>query len=71
MDLENYKKRLEKFSENIKFNYDLKKRTWFNIGGKTKIFYKAENLKELIEFLKVINENEFVQIPDNVRLLVT
>ena len=58
MDLENYKKRLEKFSENIKFNYDLKKRTWFNIGGKTKIFYKAENLKELIDFLKVLNEKE-------------
>jgi UDP-N-acetylmuramate dehydrogenase len=58
MDLENYKNQLDKFSENIKFNYDLKKRTWFNIGGKTKIFYKAENLKQLIEFLKVINENE-------------
>ena len=58
MDLENYKNQLDKFNENIKFNYDLKKRTWFNIGGKTKIFYKAENLKELIDFLKVINENE-------------
>ena len=58
MDLENYKNQLEKFSENIKFNYDLKKRTWFNIGGKTKIFYKAENLKELVNFLKVINDKE-------------
>ena len=58
MDLENYKNQLDKFNKNIKFNYDLKKRTWFNIGGKTKIFYKAENLKELIDFLKVINENE-------------
>jgi len=58
MNLENYKNQLDKFRANIKFNYDLKKRTWFNIGGKTKIFYKAENLKELIDFLKVINENE-------------
>ena len=40
------------FGESIKFDYNLKKRTWFNIGGKTKIFYKAENLKELVDFLK-------------------
>jgi UDP-N-acetylmuramate dehydrogenase len=44
--------------ENVKFDYDLKKRTWFNIGGKTKIFYKAENLKELVNFLKKINNKE-------------
>ena len=25
MDLENYKNQLDKFNENIKFNYDLKK----------------------------------------------
>ena len=30
----------------------LKKKNWFNIGGKSKVFYKAENLKELINFLK-------------------
>ena len=46
------------FGENVKFDYDLKKRTWFNIGGKTKIFYKAENLKELVNFLKKINNKE-------------
>ena len=31
------------FKNNIKFEYSLKKKNWFNIGGKTKIFYKAEN----------------------------
>ena len=42
------------FNNNVKFDYDLKKKNWFNIGGKTKIFYKADNLKELIKFLKKI-----------------
>ena len=46
------------FSDNIKFDYDLKKKNWFNIGGKTKIYYKANNLKDLIKFLKKIKEKE-------------
>ena len=46
------------FNENIKFDYNLKKKNWFNIGGNTKIFYKAENLKELIKFLKIIGNKE-------------
>ena len=43
------------FKNNIKFEYSLKKKNWFNIGGKTKIFYKADNLKDLIKFLKKMN----------------
>ena len=35
------------------FDYDLKKVNWFNIGGKSKIFFKPEKLEELIEFLKI------------------
>jgi len=46
------------FKDNLKIDYDLKKKNWFNIGGKTKIFYKAKNLKELIKFLKKINNKE-------------
>jgi len=49
---------LLEFNKNIKFNYNLKKKNWFNIGGNTKIFYKAENLKELIKFLKIIGNEE-------------
>ena len=49
---------LSEFNENIKFDYNLKKRNWFNIGGNAKIFYKAENLKELIKFLKLIENKE-------------
>ncbi len=43
------------FKDNLRLNYDLKKKNWFNIGGKTKIFYKAKNLKELIKFLNKID----------------
>ena len=49
---------LLEFNENVKFDYNLKKKNWFNIGGNTKIFYKAENLKELIKFLKLIENKE-------------
>jgi len=54
----NRKDLLLKFNENIKFDYNLKKKNWFNIGGSTKIYYKAENLKELIKFLKIIENKE-------------
>ena len=46
------------FNENVKFDYDLKKKNWFNIGGKSKIYFKAENLKDLIKFLKKIDNKE-------------
>ena len=50
------------FNDNVKFDYDLKKKNWFNIGGKTKIYYKADDLKELIKFLKKIRNNEKIFI---------
>jgi UDP-N-acetylmuramate dehydrogenase len=46
------------FKENIKFDYNLKKKNWFNIGGNTKIYYKADNLKELTKFLKITGNKE-------------
>ena len=49
---------LLEFDERIKFEYNLKKKNWFNIGGNTKIYFKAENLKELIRFLKIIGNKE-------------
>ena len=42
----------KKIKSKILFNYDLKKLNWFNIGGKTKIYFKPENLKDLNLFLK-------------------
>ncbi|MDC0961229.1 UDP-N-acetylmuramate dehydrogenase [Candidatus Pelagibacter sp.] len=49
---------LFEFKQNIKFDYNLKKKNWFNIGGNTKIYYKADNLKELIKFLKITGNRE-------------
>ena len=45
MEIKQLKILLGEFGENVKFEYDLKKRNWFNIGGKSKVFFKAENLK--------------------------
>mgnify|MGYP001206317937 FL=1 len=50
------------FKDNLNLDYDLKKKNWFNIGGKTKIYYKAKNLKELIKFLKKIDNKEKIFI---------
>ncbi len=46
------------FNNNLKLNYNLKNKNWFNIGGTAKIYYKADNLKELIKFLKKIENKE-------------
>ncbi len=54
----NIKELIPEFSNNLKLDYDLKKKNWFNIGGKTKAFFKADNLKELINFLKKIQNYE-------------
>ena len=47
---------LKSFANTIKgkinFNYDLKKSNWFNIGGKTKAYFRPDSLNELVVFLK-------------------
>jgi len=62
MEISKLKKILGEFGENVNFKYDLKKKNWFNIGGKSKVFYKAENLKELVNFLKKLDGKEKVFI---------
>ncbi len=48
--------KFETFSKNIKskisFNYNIQKLNWFNIGGCTEVFFKADTLNDLILFLK-------------------
>ena len=51
-DIEDFK---NKFGANLFFNFDIKKFNWFNIGGKSKIFFKPKDLIELKEFLKLYN----------------
>jgi UDP-N-acetylmuramate dehydrogenase len=58
MTIKNLKELLIEFSDSLELDYDLKKKNWFNIGGKTKIFFKADNLKQLIKFLKKIHSKE-------------
>ena len=52
------KKLLLEFRDNLKINCDIKKKNWFNIGGKVKLFFKAENLNELKNFIKKIDDKE-------------
>ena len=47
------KKLLQEFEESIIYDADLKKKNWFNIGGKAKVFFKANELKDLVKFLKI------------------
>ena len=53
MNIEDIEIFSNKISGKLYFDYDLKKTNWFNIGGKSKIFFKPEKLEELIEFLKI------------------
>ena len=58
MNIKELKDLLSEFGSNVRFEYDLKKKNWFNIGGKTKVYYKAENLKELVSFLKKLDNKK-------------
>ncbi len=57
---------LKKFSKEVNgkliFDYDLKKTNWFNIGGNAKAFFKPENLKDLVNFLKIFGNKEKIFI---------
>ena len=62
MQSEEFLKFSNEISSKIYFNYDLKKSNWFNIGGKTKIFFKPDNLPDLILFLKRFGNKEKIHI---------
>ena len=62
MKIDELKELLKKFKSNVVYNADLKKKNWFNIGGKAKVFFKADELADLVEFLKVLNNKEKIHI---------
>jgi len=62
MEIQQLKKVLKEFGDNVRYEHDLKKKNWFNIGGKSKVFYKADDLKALVNFLKKINGEEKIFI---------
>ena len=57
MLVDEIKKLASKIDSKIYFDYDLKKSNWFNIGGKTKVYFKPESLSDLIKFLKSFGSN--------------
>ena len=62
MSLEEITKFSKAVISKIYFDYDLKKSNWFNIGGKTKIYFKPDNLSDLILFLKRFGSREKIHI---------
>ena len=48
----------KKFQDNFKENVNLSNYSWFNLGGKAEYFFKAENAKQLIYFLKEIKTHD-------------
>ena len=62
MKINDLKDLLKKFENDINFNANLKKKNWFNIGGKAKVFFKPIELNNLIEFLKILNNREKIYV---------
>ena len=62
MKINHLKKILNSFDKNIFFECDLKKKNWFNIGGKSKVFFKADDLNQLINFIQILNNEERIFI---------
>ena len=56
MNLEDIKLFSSNTDSKLFFDYDLQKLNWFNIGGKTKIFFQPNTLKDLMSFLKIYNK---------------
>ena len=62
MKIDELKELLLDFKSNVVFNQDLKNKNWFNIGGRCKVFFKTENLNNLIKFLKILENREKISI---------
>ena len=62
MLVDSLKKFSEKTNGKIIFDYNLKKTNWFNIGGNAKAFFRPENLKDLVNFLKIFGNKEKIFI---------
>tara|TARA_Y100001970_G_scaffold294019_1_gene445912 strand:- start:9267 stop:10175 length:909 start_codon:yes stop_codon:yes gene_type:complete len=53
MEVEDIKKIALSIEGNILFDQSIKNLNWFNIGGKTEIFFKPDTLQGLIKYLKL------------------
>ncbi len=62
MEINQLKALLHKFNSKIFYNENLKKKNWFNIGGQAKVFFKVNELKDLVEFLKILKNKEKISV---------
>jgi len=62
MIIDEIKKFSSEINSKIYFDHDLKKSNWFNIGGKTKVYFNPESLSDLVIFLKNFGDNEKIFI---------
>ena len=62
MQIEEIKKFSSKVTSKFHYDYDLKKSNWFNIGGKTKAYFKPDSLADLVLFLKKFGRKEKIYI---------
>ena len=65
MEIEDIKKSELLIDGDIFFDQSIKNLNWFNIGGKTKIFFKPNSLKGLIEYLKLYSSRGKIFILGN------
>ncbi len=65
METEDIKKLAVSIDGDIFFDQSIKNLNWFNIGGKTKIFFKPNSLKGLIEYLKLYSQRGKIFILGN------
>ena len=62
MNIEEIKKFSKEVDSRFYFDHDLKKSNWFNIGGKTKVYFKPDTLADLVSFLKKFGNKEKIHI---------
>ena len=62
MQIQEIKKFSDEINSKFYFDFDLKKSNWFNIGGKTKVYFKVESLADLVLFLKRFGLKEKIYI---------
>ena len=62
MKIDRIKDLSKELKSRLEFNYNLKKKNWFNIGGKTKVYLQADSLQDLIVFLKTIDPKDKIFI---------
>ena len=65
MEIEDIKKLALSIDGDIFFDQSIKNLNWFNIGGKTRILFKPNSLKGLIEYLKVYDSRGKIFILGN------